>query len=564
VNRSGSSARRALLGIALLALLWALAIRITGGIAINTQWGLISSRAAVRPLLAGVLLLACYATVGRRHWREDIGPLAHPGAWPPLIATLSTAVALIVGIGWGTRIAAGPDQSGYVSEAAMFARGELTVEAPSWSENAPWNDAAYTASPVGWQPTRQTHFLAPTYSPGLPMILALAQKAAGQDAVFYVVPLLGTLLVWTTYILGSTLAGPWVGAIGAALLVSSPTFLLMQQQVMSDVPSAAFWTLSLTAALHGRYPWLAGTAAGLAVLTRPNLAPLAAVPLMLITRRERLLYRVASFAVPLGIACAIVGALNWRYYGSPLMSGYGPLSGYYSFDHIAPNVRLYGRWLFELHTPLVALSIAAVFLARSNRQRIALVTLGIPLALLANYIPFLVFHPNDWGYTRFLLPGYPAWFVGLGVTAMSAIERARRSRAAIAAVAIIITAIASYGWVVALNTGVFMQRQGDARYKRAVDYAAGLPFRSILLANAHSGTLRFYTGREVLRFEAIRPPELDTLVQYLRRNGYALFLIGDEFEIDQFRTMFSDSRTVATMTKEPRKSLAGVDVYDIH
>jgi hypothetical protein len=552
-----------LLVAAAIAMLWALALQVTGGIAIETSWKLISSRNPVRPLLGGIAVLLWYLAVWRRHWREDLGRFAHAATWPPVIAGGATAAALIVGFGWGARMAAGPDPSGYVSQAAMLARGEITTEAPQWAQNAPWDDAAYSASPVGWHPTQQTHILAPTYSAGLPLMMAAMQKLAGADAVFYVVPVLGGVLVWSTYLLGSLLAGPWAGAIAAVLVVSSPTFLLMQQQVMSDVPVAAFLTLAIAGALHGEHPWLTGTAAGAAVLTRPNLVPLVAAPLLLMVTNERSRRGLPAFVTPIGIACAIVGALNWRYQGSPLTSGYGPLSILYDRANVAPNLLQYGRWFVTLHTPLPLLGAFAVVFSKKDRWRIALITLAMPLTVLALYVPFIVFHPIDWGYTRFLLPGYPGLFAGVGVLAAAVVARARRRALSAAAVAFIVGAIAAHGWILSVRADVFMQRTGDARFARAVDYVKRLPERSILVSNAHSGTLRFYTGRGVLRFEAIRPEELDKATVHLRRSGYALFLIGDEFEIDQFRTTFSGTRTAAALPRKPRANLGGVVVYDI-
>jgi hypothetical protein len=501
------SGRRALILGGLTALLWALAIWITGGIAIETGWKLISSRNPVRPLIAGIVLLTGYLAVWRRHWREDLGPFAHAAAWPPAIAAAATGTALIVGVGWGTRIGAGPDPSGYVSQAAMFARGELTLETPPWAQNAAWDDAGYSAAPVGWHPTHQTHILAPTYSPGLPLIMAAVQTVAGFDAIFYVVPLLGGVLVLSAYLLGSGLAGPWVGAVAAGLVVSSPTFLLLQQQVMSDVPVAAFLTVAVAAALHGAHPWLAGVAAGAAVLTRPNLVPLVAVPMILIAAGERPLRRLAACATPLAVACAIVGWLNWRYHGSPLISGYGPLAAFYSLHNIGPNLIQYGLWFVMLHTPLPLIGSIAPAVVRSDRWRIALVTLGLPAAALALYLPFLVFHRIDWGYTRFLLPAYPALFAGFGIAMAAAVTRTSRPVLAGAVAAVIVGAVAAHGWIESVNTGVFMQRAADARFARTVDYVRRLPERSILVSNAHSGTLRFYTGRGVLRFEAVRPEE---------------------------------------------------------
>jgi len=445
----------------------------------------------------------------------------------------------------------------------MFARGEITMEVPQWAQNAPWDDAGYSASPVGWHPTYQTHILAPTYSPGLPLMMAAIQKTAGHDAVFYVVPAMGGVLVWSTYLLGSLLAGPWVGAIAAALVVSSPTFILMQQQVMSDVPVAAFLTLAIAGALSGRYPWLTGAAAGAAVLTRPNLVPLVAVPSLLIAADARWRRGLLAFAAPVGVACAIVAAFNWRYQGSALISGYGPLTSMYSSANVAPNLAQYGRWFLTLHTPLVLLGALALPLWKKDRWRIALITLAMPLVVLALYLPFIVFHSVDWGYTRFLLPGYPGFFAGLGIVAAAVVAGAPRPALAAAAAGLIVGVVVVHGWALCVSTDVFMQRAGDARFAQAVDYVKKLPERTILVSNAHSGTLRFYTGRGVLRFEAIRPEELDKATVHLRRQGYALFLIGDEFEIEEFRTIFAGTRTASALPKEPRAAFNGVVVYPL-
>ena len=557
---SDTTMRRALLVGAAIAMLWALVLKVTGGIAIETSWRLISSRNAVRPLAAGLLALAWYLAVWRRHWRVDLRPLIAL-ARPRVVGGIAVAAALVAGLGWGSRIAAGPDPSGYVSQAAMFASGKLTVDAPRWAQNAGWDDAAYTASPVGWHPTYQTHIIAPTYSPGLPLIMAGVEKVAGRDAIFYIVPILGAVLVWSAYLLGTHLGGPWTGTAAAVLVVSSPTFLSMQLQVMSDVPVAAFWTVSFVAALHGR-PWLAGTAAALAVLTRPNVVPVVLVPFALIVRRDRRLRGVLAFGAPIGVACAIVAALNWRYHGSPLLSGYGPLNRLYSLANVWPNLLQYGRWFIELHTPLPLIGLAALLVAKADRWRITVVTLVIPLAVLGLYTPFLVFQWWEWSYTRFLLPAYPALFTGLGIVGAAALSRWRRPAMTMAAVALA-GIVAVRGWMLCINGGVFTQQLGDARYARAVDYAKRLPERSILLSNAHSGTLRFYTGRDILRFEAIRPEELDKATTQLRRQGYALFLIGDEFEIHHFRNLFAGTRTAAALPKKPRAELGGVHVYQI-
>ena len=79
--------------------------------------------------------------------------------------------------------------------------------------------------------------------------MAGAVRVAGDGAIFAVVPLMGLLAVWCTWLLGRRLAGPVAGASSALLLACSPTFLYQLVQPMSDVPAAALWTAALATAL---------------------------------------------------------------------------------------------------------------------------------------------------------------------------------------------------------------------------------------------------------------------------------------------------------------------------
>jgi 4-amino-4-deoxy-L-arabinose transferase-like glycosyltransferase len=88
-----------------------------------------------------------------------------------------------------------------------------------------------------------------------------------------------------TFVLGRRVTGsPGTALVAALLLAVSPPFMFHLMQPTSDVPAAAWWLLAIVAA-HDR-SWLgaagSGAAASMAVLTRPNLLPLA-VPRMAFT-----------------------------------------------------------------------------------------------------------------------------------------------------------------------------------------------------------------------------------------------------------------------------------------
>jgi hypothetical protein len=261
-----------------------------------------------------------------------------------LTAALCTSAALIVGIHWGNFLGAGPDSSGYVSEADLWAHGKLTIPAPVWANDARWTHAVWSSGPVGYRPTQRPLDFAPVYSPGYPLMMAAFQKVGGRNAVFYVLPLLGALVVWASYLLGRYLGNAWSGAIAALLMVCSPTFLWYLVRPMSDVPVTACWGMALVFALSGgsRGAVLSGIAAGAAILVRPNVAPLAAIPMLLLAMTgESKIRRLFLFGVAAAPSALVIAGLNWYWYGSPLTSGYGTLDALYSTKFIWPNLQRY-------------------------------------------------------------------------------------------------------------------------------------------------------------------------------------------------------------------------------
>ena len=190
--------------------------------------------------------------------------------------------------------------------------------------------------------------IVPTYPPGLPLVMAAFAGVGGPGAVYWVVPLLGALAVWLTYVLGRRYADATSGAAAALLLAASPVFLYQLVQPMSDVPVTAWWLLSLWGAAAG-LPAVAGAGAAVAVLTRPNLAPLAAVMMAAVLTHAYLQHRTpgaalraaGAFALPLAAAVGFLLWLNARLYGSPFMSGYGAASGLFAFGNVAVNAGRY-------------------------------------------------------------------------------------------------------------------------------------------------------------------------------------------------------------------------------
>ena len=93
---------------------------------------------------------------------------------------------------------------------------------------------------------------------------------------------------------------------------------------------------------------MAGIAAAIAILVRPNLVPLAAVLGAWILWRRRdaaegnRLHDALAFAAGVVPACLAIAWINQSLFGSPLASGYGDAGNLFSVANVWTNVPRYG------------------------------------------------------------------------------------------------------------------------------------------------------------------------------------------------------------------------------
>ena len=255
------------------ALLVLIVILLTGGFALPIGPVRVSARSWPTPLIVAMLGWA----LGWRAaaWLADV--VQRRAA---LIAAVVASTCAATAIAYGTFAAAGADAAGYVSQAHLVAAGTLVREVPL-AARIGWPDAAWTFSPLGYRPGVEPEMLVPTYPPGLPLLMA-PTLVASELGPYFVAPMLAAVAVLCTYAIGARLHSRIAGLVAAVLLATSPIVLFQAVQPMSDVPVTALWALSLVLALTpARHaPLAAGAAAGVAILTRPNLLPFVVVPLL--------------------------------------------------------------------------------------------------------------------------------------------------------------------------------------------------------------------------------------------------------------------------------------------
>lgn len=500
-----------------------------------------------------------------------------------IAAAITTAVVATAVLS-GSFVASAADAYGYLSQVDLWLRGHLVVR-QDLARAMTWPFAAESLAPLGYlarQPASSSgHELVPIYSPGHPMVMALLQLIAGPAAKFAAVPLLSGVAVWATYLAGLRFAGPLTGVIAALLLASSPTFLFEVVSPTSDAPSTAWWALAIASLLlPGRKAAVgAGVAAGLAILTRANVAFLAGIlgAMLLWEWRGRTVSdaraRVLPFAAGVLPACLIIAGINWHLYGSPLRSGYGALGDVLSWSHLSPNLARYPRWLLESETPIVLFACVAALLPRRAARRgsglfeprtVAAVWACFIFAVMA----FYQFYLPQFSSLRFLLPAYPPLLVLAGAGLTSALLPLRRlSWFAPGALALMVTVAAAWhGISHASRQNVFEYWKSELRYETLGHYVTtSLPERAAVLSVLHSGSVRYYSGRLTVRFDWIAPTDLDVVLEELRRRGYHPYIALDEAEESSFRERFRGHSALAPLDWMPMAFLYAnrVRVYDL-
>jgi hypothetical protein len=547
-----------------------LTVVVTGGF-VTTAFGVRLSAHSPVPsfTLAATCIIVWTITVVRRDaLKSELDALSR--AWtsrsPLAIAFVALTGVVIAGC-FHTFSATGADASGYLSYTRLLLGGDLTRSEPLTAV-AKWADGPATVAPLGWHaaaaasghsPAEQV----PTYAIGLPLLLAPFAAVAGDIGAALAIPLMFGIAILATGGLAARLGDALAAVIAATWLASSPVALLHAMQVMSDIPVTAAWLVCWW------YVWTnrglsAGIAAAVAILIRPNLAPLAAIPALALlwgtTRPTSLpLQRRATgpagrFAFPVAVACLAVGLLQWRYFGSPVRSGYGTAADIFTVGNVAANGRLYLTWLLETQGAL--LLVAPLALALRRRE----LTWMLPFAALVvvAYLVYAVF--ESWTYLRFMLPAMAIAMIGASVVVAATLRQLPLALRALA-VPFVVLALATANLTSAREHGVFRFADRQWRGREIGEaLAASVPVNAVLLSAEQSGTMRYYTGRSILRWDLLTRDAMPDALDWLRLNGYQLWVVLDDWEEEPFRWKFPELAAVSLDDRPTFESAPGVGI----
>ncbi|MGE5377047.1 MAG: ArnT family glycosyltransferase [Bacteroidota bacterium] len=225
------------------------------------------------------------------------------------------------------------DEISYRWQARVFAEGKYFIPSPPHAANT------FVPFVIDYEGRRFSK-----YPPGWPLILSLGVRA-GLDT--WVNPLLAGLCVLLAYLLGKRLVSEAAGLIAAALMVTSPFFLLNSGSFLSSNLSLALTGVFALAWLEAfsqpvpRFPILyailAGTSLGWLALTRPLTALGVALPfgihgLVLLWREDWTVRRRVLLVG--GLAAILAGLLPvWQYLvtGQPFLD---PYALWWPFDRL--------------------------------------------------------------------------------------------------------------------------------------------------------------------------------------------------------------------------------------
>ena len=276
--------------------------------------------------------------------------------------------------------------------------------------------------------------------------------------------------------------------------------------------------------------------------------------LLALARQERTTSarRAAAFLLGVSPAAVITVLLNLRWFGRPLASGYGTTSELLHSDRVVTNVSRYGGWLVDT-SPLLLVGVVAILLPLSVLWarpvwRLPMLFASIVASTLSVYLVYQPF--NDWWYLRFLLPAWPVLAVATALALGVVGNLGRIARACCMALLI----VAGFAGVrLAWSRGVFAL--GEERYATiAALVASATEPRAVVFTMSHSGTVRYYAGRETLRFDLLDPQWLDGAVDWLAARGRKPYVLVEDWELPEFRSRFGPHSTLGQLPFPPAVS----------
>ena len=520
----------ALVVLSIAALLLVAAI---GGVDLDMPWTRVRLHDWTRPFVLLVVAAGVRGWMARSRpdWRQ---------AWLTSICTSGMVgvivAAIAIYLSAHVRVAGGLDSYGYVSSAQLLAAGRLSQPRPL-AEVLPFDRPMRAAAPLGYVPSGDGRSSVPRFPLGLPFVMA-AFAIVDPRGPFFVPLAMACVAIGLAFALGRRASvaypGPGTGLLAAVLVAIDPLFAAYAMQPMSDVPATAWLLASIWASADmdeepsPALGWLAaaGFFGGMAILTRPALAPAVAV-LIWIRARRRITRSSIVLASAAAALVALQLALNLALYGGIAVSGYGSAS--YMFElsgsRLLANIANFGKWLTYSHTALFwLLWPGSMWVLRKDRSAWNLSAIAVAAAL--PYLFYIVF--DDWESSRFLLATIVIVLI-LTAQACSMVLRQFARRPVHASVMFVLAlscAAASHRFLE--REGIYGRPSLEEKYRLVGEwFKSNTSERVVVLSGLHSGTIRMYGDRDTVRWDEIPEHDLTATLRALIDAGREPYLALD-------------------------------------
>jgi hypothetical protein len=246
---------------------------------------------------------------------------------------------------------------------------------------------------------------------------------------------------------------------------------------------------------------------------------------------------------------ALVAWVNNHLYGSPIESGYGPLTPNFAVENATRNLANYPLWWLQSQGVLAFIFVLAVTKRHTPHRREAVVLMGFAVSVFLAYLFYLSF--EVWWFLRFLIPAMPLAFLFCADVIEWATSRFQRA-ARFAALSAFTIASAAHAVNFSRQVSILQSADEEQRYVDAgvfIDRAT--PPDAVVLSMQHSGSIRYYSGRLTLRYDSLDPAWLDRAVVTLENLGRPVYVLLDEWEEAPFRTRFAGQHTLDQLAAEP-------------
>ena len=429
----------------------------------------------------------------------------------------------------------GSDSSAYYNGAKLLAAGKISTEV-----------RALPGLPVGTDPVPNSDIYIPYgfralghnlivsgYPPGLSLLMAATAKitgwefGAGWTAGWHT--FLGVLLMYALC-RECGLSVPWA-RFGTAILATSPLYLSMGLQPMSDVPALVWCTAGVYFALlsrrrHAAWAAAGGFAVAMAVLIRPTNV------LVFLPVAVCLGVSVRWIWLGLGGLPGAIFALlfNYHAYGAVFTTGYGDLSYAFQTQWIPETLVHYVKWLPMLFTPVVILA-ACLPWTKDVPSRTKW-TLVVWTTSVLGFYCFYYFTHLVWWYLRFILPAMPAMIVA-ALLPMQAWARRKNSafspaafgdwRTRLGPALLVLLALGTnYFWIQHLHA--LKGKHSDSAFLKVSEwFKANAPANSVIASGQASGALFCYTHFPILRWDIVNAEVMRKIEPRLNEAGSPLY-----------------------------------------